>query len=215
MRGVTFHTFPRPVVGDENHPKTIQCRQWIKACGRPDHQLNMEMIIKDIIVRRNYYYRICSMVSGVTMPWTRTGQVLVRFGTGPILAHYDIFTGMTLSIQHFIVYRADSRLAPSQWETSLQSNAVSHWLGAILVSALRILYSGPDSGSAPCYRTQSASYITPHESVWLFRLFHSPLAQPLRLSLGLCKGTVTGVWETARTVQQSSGFSDDNTMAIQ
>ena len=27
-------------------------------------------------------------------------------------------------------HRADSRLAPSQWETSLQSNRVSHWLGA-------------------------------------------------------------------------------------
>ena len=31
---------------------------------------------------------------------------------------------------------ADFRLAPSQWETSLQSNAVSHWLGANLKSAL-------------------------------------------------------------------------------
>ena len=30
----------------------------------------------------------------------------------------------------------DSRLEPSQWETSLQSNAVSHWLGANLESAL-------------------------------------------------------------------------------
>ena len=30
------------------------------------------------------------------------------------------------------VSRADSRLAPSQWETSLQCNAVSHWLGANL-----------------------------------------------------------------------------------
>ena len=35
-----------------------------------------------------------------------------------------------------MVGRADSRLAPSQWETSLQSNAVSHWLGANLESAL-------------------------------------------------------------------------------
>ena len=34
-------------------------------------------------------------------------------------------------------HRADSRLAPSQWETSLQSNAVSHWLGANLESALK------------------------------------------------------------------------------
>ena len=33
--------------------------------------------------------------------------------------------------------RADSRLAPSQWETALQSNAVSHWLGANLESSLR------------------------------------------------------------------------------
>ena len=33
--------------------------------------------------------------------------------------------------------RADTRFAPSQWETSLQSNAVSHWLGANLESALR------------------------------------------------------------------------------
>ena len=33
--------------------------------------------------------------------------------------------------------RADSRLALSQWETSLQSNAISHWLGANLESALK------------------------------------------------------------------------------
>ena len=37
------------------------------------------------------------------------------------------------------VSRADSRLAPSQWETSLQSNAVSHWLGANLESTPCIL----------------------------------------------------------------------------
>ena len=35
-----------------------------------------------------------------------------------------------------LLHKADSRLAPSQWETSLQSNAVSHWLGANLGSAL-------------------------------------------------------------------------------
>ena len=32
--------------------------------------------------------------------------------------------------------RADSQFAPSQWDTSLQSNAISHWLGANLESAL-------------------------------------------------------------------------------
>ena len=35
-----------------------------------------------------------------------------------------------------LIYRADSRFEPSQWETSLQSNAVSHWLGTSLESAL-------------------------------------------------------------------------------
>ena len=35
-----------------------------------------------------------------------------------------------------IIYRADSRFEPSQWETLLQSNAISHWLGANLESAL-------------------------------------------------------------------------------
>ena len=37
-----------------------------------------------------------------------------------------------------IVNRADSRIAPSQWGTSFQSNAVFHWLGANLESALVI-----------------------------------------------------------------------------
>ena len=44
-------------------------------------------------------------------------------------------------------YRADSRLAPSQWQTSLQRNAVSQWLGANLKPALRIL-SGKLKGSS-------------------------------------------------------------------
>ena len=39
-------------------------------------------------------------------------------------------------ITFICIIRADSRLAPRQWETSLQSNAVSHWLGANLESAL-------------------------------------------------------------------------------
>ena len=35
--------------------------------------------------------------------------------------------------------RSDSRFAPSQWETSFQSNDVSHWLGANLESVLHAL----------------------------------------------------------------------------
>ena len=62
MQSVTFCTFPRPVIEDQNHTKTIQCGQCIKACGCPDLQLNMEMIIKDIIVKINYFCTICHKV---------------------------------------------------------------------------------------------------------------------------------------------------------
>ena len=40
------------------------------------------------------------------------------------------------SLQHIVSTWGTPRLAPSQWETSLQSNAVSHWLDAKLDSAL-------------------------------------------------------------------------------
>ena len=46
-------------------------------------------------------------------------------------------------LNHFktvCICRADSRLAPSQWETSLQSNAVSHWMDANLESALHMVW---------------------------------------------------------------------------
>ena len=34
------------------------------------------------------------------------------------------------------IHRADARLAPSQWETLLQSHTISHWLGTHLESVL-------------------------------------------------------------------------------
>ena len=37
-------------------------------------------------------------------------------------------------------YKADSKFAPSQWETSLQSNAVSQWLDASIESALYFIW---------------------------------------------------------------------------
>ena len=54
----------------------------------------------------------------------------------------DITDTMKIYLQHsspgftLPTNRADSRLAPSQWERSLQSNAVSDWLGTNLESTL-------------------------------------------------------------------------------
>ena len=49
--------------------------------------------------------------------------------------HYPAIFVLTNDRKWKYSYRADSRLTPSQWETSLQSNTVSHWLSASLASA--------------------------------------------------------------------------------
>ena len=71
----------------------------------------------------SYYHRDLSLA-----PKTPTNSLLLISGL------------FQVNIQGISVYgnkhRADSRLAPSQWETSLQRNAVSHWLGVNLESAL-------------------------------------------------------------------------------
>ena len=42
-----------------------------------------------------------------------------------------------------IDFRADSRLAPSQWEMLLQCNPISHWLATNLESALDLIITVP------------------------------------------------------------------------
>ena len=49
--------------------------------------------------------------------------------------------------------RADSRFAPSQWETVLLCNGLSHWLGAVLASAMNsVLVTCCDSHSGQLVR---------------------------------------------------------------
>ena len=61
------------------------------------------------------------------------------FGSANRLAPHRPKQALEQTVELFMIWdthRVDSRLAPCQWETSLQSNAVSHWLGASLESAL-------------------------------------------------------------------------------
>ena len=74
----------------------------------------------------------------------------ITWGTRPIpycFSDFPIFYNGIISYFIYIfhppsTYRADFRLAPIQWETSSQCNAVSHWLSANLESALH-LYCHP------------------------------------------------------------------------
>ena len=63
---------------------------------------------------------------------TNTAQFKIKLLCDECLSHIPYDFMHTWHGYH----RDDSRLAFSQWETALQSNAVSHWLGANLESAL-------------------------------------------------------------------------------
>ena len=68
-------------------------------------------------------------------------NVLKNYGIYPAYKHDKDYTDIYSKYLHasfcsaVIISRADSRFAPSQWETSLQCNTISHWLGANLESA--------------------------------------------------------------------------------
>ena len=80
---------------------------------------------------------------------------------GPRLIHGPLYNfpgrGKTSTIGD--VFRADYRLAPSQWEAALQSNAVSHWLGANLESALCNSTSVVMEGTATSVKVRNGSVL--------------------------------------------------------
>ena len=53
----------------------------------------------------------------------------------PVTRKMFPFHDVIMKWVHGMVIRADSRFAPSHWETALLCNDVSHWLGASLESA--------------------------------------------------------------------------------
>ena len=78
-----------------------------------------------------------------SLVWVIMGRRGVSQNTGILVVLASLCCGLYSITLFWTLYfglcyntRADSRLAPSQWETSLQSNAVSHWLGTNLESVL-------------------------------------------------------------------------------
>ena len=64
-----------------------------------------------------------------------------------------------------IVIKADSRSAPSQWETALLCNDVSHWLCASLESALVVIIV--------CFQAASDPVLTDDQTAELTGLMNS------------------------------------------
>ena len=80
--------------------------------------------------------------------WVHLLQLILSMSQTPHTSHkrarYEVSVSWVQSLPCFLTLsmlccrecRADSRFVPSQWETLLQSNTVSHWLVANLESAL-------------------------------------------------------------------------------
>ena len=62
-------------------------------------------------------------------------------------------------------FKADSKFVPSQWETLLQGNVVSHWLGANLESALTAVSSDTQYTSS-IYLLQYDNWLRPGDAIW-------------------------------------------------
>ena len=86
--------------------------------------------ISDISARWNNDHNNSSLLCKLSLGWHYNSM---EKDITPLLTHWSY---VFLALTHRYDSRPDSRFAPSQWETSLHSNVVSHWLVANLESAM-------------------------------------------------------------------------------
>ena len=88
--------------------------------------LYLNFIVK-FVPKGRFYNKQWTMVQIMACHWT---------GDKPLSQSMMVQFSESLGPEELTYCRADFRFAHNQWETSLQSNAVSHWLGANLESAM-------------------------------------------------------------------------------
>ena len=94
---------------------------------------------------------------GIAIP----GKTVFLIETAPSLMSQD-WCVITFVCKQPRILRADSRFAPSQWETALLCNDVSHWLSASLESALMLCFEAVACGIGPYWY-----HLIPCCSVWI------------------------------------------------
>ena len=78
---------------------------------------------------KNFHYKDKMVVYIHNIYWCKTE-------VSPLQIHWK-YHSFARSHHYYVLFsRADSRFAPSQWETALLCNDISHWLGANLESGL-------------------------------------------------------------------------------
>ena len=139
----------------------VQVMVWWQKCGNPFCRY---WLIHPSTC--NGLLELASQIAKFMGPtWDPPGSC--RPQTGPMLATWTLLSGLFMCMiscdssliltqkksSCIISIRADSRLAPSQWETSLQSNAVSHWLGPAEMSHTNSSLSDPEAKSLVLHKS--------------------------------------------------------------
>ena len=101
----------------------------------------------------------------------RVSIILFILTAGIGKRYYDTLVGYRLASILFHskqirleIIRADSRIVPSQWETLLLCNHVSHWLGVNLESVVIMINITPTIHCHSCvYRVDTAHYYCSHQ----------------------------------------------------
>ena len=128
-----------------------------RSCFPVTHQITIIILIRRVYIYvnqsagHNIYKSLNVFIQGTLLmllflisPHLRPGtnMVILLIFTGHLLdealsqachLHCGV---LSFTSSRNTYFRADSRFAPSQWETALLCNDVSHWLGARLASAL-------------------------------------------------------------------------------
>ena len=126
-------------------PNGVTRPQWVKLTG--DTHIDLCGIFLWVLLWDNSGYRLsqwdttlhCNIVFHWLSPCPEWSLLLRKISMKyevPTVLYWHNMGQVPSSQWGQCWYRADSRFVPSQWETSVQSNAISHWLGANLESAL-------------------------------------------------------------------------------
>ena len=91
-----------------------------------------------VLALTHRYVSNCIFAYQILGSWQSSYLYLcVTFDDFDVWTYHDDIMTWTCSLYFWPSLRADSRFVPTQWETALLCNDVSHWLGASLESALQ------------------------------------------------------------------------------
>ena len=129
-------------IGSDNSVLPVRCQYWLVVNWTLGNKIQWHRNQNKIIfIQRNTFEKVVSkMLFILSQPqcvnWW--GKTLHSFNNGLIQNEWQAIILPQSMISQFTNVRADSRFAPSQWETALHCKSVSLWQGTNLESVLDV-----------------------------------------------------------------------------